>query len=115
MSGPSVGTIALMDSTVDLPFVAITATRGCCRTLFKLGGEAIDRTSLVGHALSNASQLNTPDLSCRRTLAQQVPLHYYVNTKKKKKDKKRSLLVNAALVEREACSFVMFDLQLYHR
>lgn len=54
-------------------------------------------------------QVNTPDLSCRHTQAQQVPLHYCVNTKKKKK-----MMVNAALVEGEACSFVVFDLQLYY-
>lgn len=55
-------------------------------------------------------QVNTPDLSCRHTQAQEVPPHYCVNTKKKKK----SLMVNAALVEGEACSFVVFDLQLYY-
>lgn len=34
--------------------------KGMLPDSFKLGGEAIDWTSLVGHALSNASQLNTP-------------------------------------------------------
>lgn len=52
-------------------------------------------------------QVNTPDLSCRHTQAQQVPPHYCVNTKKKS-------LVNAASVEGEACSFVEIDLQLYY-
>lgn len=59
-------------------------------------------------------QVNTPDLSCRHTQAQQVPPHYCVNTKKKKKTTKKSLMVNAALVEGEACSFLVFDLQLYY-
>lgn len=59
-------------------------------------------------------QVNTPDLSCRQTQAQQVPPHYCVNTKKEEGRKKKSLMVNAALVEGEACSFVVFDLQLYY-